>query len=64
MTIREALIDIKSKLKDIDDGDLEARYIVDITSCPLGTDDLKRKQAERRGGRYRCPSSQPTATVR
>ncbi len=29
MTIREALIDIKSKLKDIDDGDLEARYIVE-----------------------------------
>lgn len=29
MTIRDALIDIKSKLKDIDDGDLEARYIVE-----------------------------------
>ena len=29
MTIREALIEIKSKLKDIDDGDLEARYIVE-----------------------------------
>ena len=38
--------------------------LIDVTSCPLGTDDLKRKQVERHGGRYRCPSSQPTATVR
>ena len=38
--------------------------LIDITSCPLGTDDLKRKQAERCGGRYRCPSSQPRVTVR
>lgn len=29
MTIREALTDIKTKLKDIDDGDLEARYIIE-----------------------------------
>ena len=50
MTIRDALIDIKSKLKDIDDGDLEARYIVEKV-CGIsysemlfkGDDDISEK---------------------
>lgn len=39
MTVREALIAIKSKLKDIEDGDLEARYIVEKV-CGLSYSEM------------------------
>ena len=39
MTIREALTDIKTKLKDIDDGDLEARYIIEKV-CNISYSEL------------------------
>lgn len=39
MTVREALTDIKTKLKDIDDGDLEARYIIELV-CNISYSEL------------------------